>query len=241
MCELVSWVELPNGEIKFVTGNQLFRTAKGKAITTEYSSCDDWAGHSVILKYHALQRVTGGCKQRECTDFRSPANFPPEIASAIRAGAYRGLISSSMLVMLTPAAKKIYADREKAGADWKKADADREKAYADRKKADADWKKADADREKAYADKVRADADWEKADADREKAYADREKAYADREKAYADRKKADADWEKADADWKKADADREKADADWKKADADHSVFWDLFANPENRNPVWR
>ena len=55
--------------------------------------------------------------------------------------------------------KKAYADRQKANADWEKADADRQKAYADRQKADADWKKADADWKKAYADRQKANAD----------------------------------------------------------------------------------
>ncbi len=65
----------------------------------------------------------------------------------------------------------------------------------------ADWKKTDADCQKAYED-------WQKAYADCQKTYADRKKAYEDWQKAYADWKKTDADCQKTDADWQKAYAD---------------------------------
>ncbi len=180
MCFAISWCELPNGEIKFVTGKQLFHTGKGKALIKKYPSSNDWLGHAIILEYHRLERLEGGCKERECTDFSTPANFPLAISAALKAGEYQGIITNDMLVMLTPAALKIYAAREKAYVDW-------EKAYVDREKAYAAWEKAAAAREKAYAAWKKAYVDWEKTDVAREKT---------------------DVAWEKAYAAWKKADVD---------------------------------
>jgi hypothetical protein len=52
--------------------------------------------------------------------------------------------------------KKVYADQEKAEADWQKAEAERKKAYAV-------WRKAEAERKRTYAVWRKAYGDWEKA------------------------------------------------------------------------------
>ncbi len=47
------------------------------------------------------------------------------------------------------------------------------------------------------------------------------------------------AEWDAVDAKWRpERDAVDAKGKAEWKAADA---KFWDLFTNPENRNPEWR
>jgi len=57
----------------------------------------------------------------------------------------------------------------------------------------------------------------------------------------YANQEPAYAVWQKAYAVWQKTDTVWQKADKDWHKADAKNSIFWDLFASPENRVEAWR
>ncbi len=167
MCDLISWYELPNGKIRFLTEKQLFKTERGQALLKEYPDPKDWCGHQIIKEYYH-SRVNGkGC---ECTDFSSPSNFPHEIAQAIKVGEYRGYISKEILIMLTPEALIVYAEREKAYDEWVKADAERVKADAEWMKAYDEWRKADAEWMKAYDEWRKADDEWRKADAEWRKA-----------------------------------------------------------------------
>ena len=176
MCEFISWIE-KDGQVYYLTYRDIYHTRRGKELRDYCKSKDDLIGHGAIRFYY--DNFVGG-EDKECTDFSTPDNFPPEIVEDIKKGRMAGLdiFPTKLLLDKIIYRNKAYAEREKAYAEWKKADAER--------------KKADAEREKAYAEWEKAYAKWKKADAEREKAYAEREKA--------------DAEWKKADAEWEKAD-----------------------------------
>ena len=87
MCDFCSWVELPNGRIKYLSKRQL-ETKRGKAMV-ERIGTEDLCGHGAIREYWGLERVEG--RNKECTDFSSPDNFPPEIAKALKDGDFEGV------------------------------------------------------------------------------------------------------------------------------------------------------
>jgi len=89
MCEFVSWVE-KGQSVYFLTGKDLLETDRGREYREWNSGAhavDDYTGHGAIRWYHKLE----GGVDRECSDFSSPANFPSQIAEAIKRGLYRGL------------------------------------------------------------------------------------------------------------------------------------------------------
>jgi len=93
MCEFVSWIE-KDDDIIFLTGDDVFRSKRGKALQKYCQSYDDLPGHGAIRWYY---NFTGG-HNRECTDFTTPDNFPPEIVKAIKSGEMRGLGVSHQLL-----------------------------------------------------------------------------------------------------------------------------------------------
>jgi hypothetical protein len=91
MCEFVSWIEKGQGEKKkviFLTGKQVFETKKGQQLFKDLSN-DDFIGHGGIRRYYGLEQDEG--RNKECTDFSSPENFPLVIANAIKNGEMRGM------------------------------------------------------------------------------------------------------------------------------------------------------
>ena len=186
MCKLVSWTEL-DGQNYFLTKKEL-RTKRGKELREYLGNryYDDVKGHGAIDFYYKLR---GQGDHRECTDFSDPNNFPPEIVSALKNGAFEGIGLDSRL--LNSAARTEYEKaRDAARAEYKKA-----------------YDAALAEHEKAY------DAAFEKARV----ARAEYEKAYdAAFEKA---RDAARAEYEKAcDAAWTKYEKARDAARAECEK-----------------------
>ena len=144
MCEFVSWIEVKTDEkteILFLTYDDIFNTSRGLELIN-HTSEDDLYGHGAISFYY--QTVKG--KHKECTDFSSPANFPPEIVIALKAGLMRGIVSYFPIGLLkAPLDAKYKADRAPLYAKYK---ADRDtldaKYEADRAPLDA---KYEADRD----------------------------------------------------------------------------------------------
>ncbi len=154
MCDFVSWIE-KDGKVYFLTANQIFNTAKGKALQQYCGSSDDYVGHGAIREYYGLSSYFEG--NRECTDFSTPANFPPEIAKAIKDGKFRGLgapaqlITQDALVGIT-----LNSQYTKAQAEW-------DKSWDERDRDWAKWNKARDERDKAWVkwDKVHNQTFWD--------------------------------------------------------------------------------
>ena len=89
MCDFVSFIVMPDGEIRFLTADMIFKTRRGKELQKYDPNRENWVGHGAIMFYFDMQKRQG--IQRECTDFSTPDNFPKEIVTAIKAGKMRGL------------------------------------------------------------------------------------------------------------------------------------------------------
>ena len=101
MCHFISWKEIrcPNGEkeILYLTANDVFNTKRGRELQA-HTCREDWVGHGAIAFYYEIDSNKG--KNLECEDFSDPANFPPVIADAIKAGKFRGLGTAKGLLTL---------------------------------------------------------------------------------------------------------------------------------------------
>jgi hypothetical protein len=82
MCEFVSWLEY-KGKIYFLSDKEL-KSRRGKELSQYGHNKDNWRGHWAICWYYGIERRKS--IRRECEDFSTPANFPEEICTAIRAG-----------------------------------------------------------------------------------------------------------------------------------------------------------
>jgi hypothetical protein len=68
----------------------MLESEKGQEFIRDHKiSPDDYCGHGTIREWFRLDADQG--KERECTDFSTPDNFPPGIVKAIKDGDYRGL------------------------------------------------------------------------------------------------------------------------------------------------------
>ena len=107
MCERFSWIE-KDGEVLFLTGSDVYDTAKGKKL--QYCTTpNDFYGHGAIRFYFDLSKSSG--TNKECEDFSNPTNFPPELAKAIKAGKMAKFgVNEEMRGLLMPKARKIYDD-----------------------------------------------------------------------------------------------------------------------------------
>ncbi|MFA5154757.1 MAG: hypothetical protein WC554_19585, partial [Clostridia bacterium] len=75
MCQFVSWIELDR-RVYFLSDKQL-ATTRGKALKKWTECDDDLKGHGAIRHYYHINNSNG--IDRECSDFSTPDNFPPEI------------------------------------------------------------------------------------------------------------------------------------------------------------------
>ena len=103
MCEFISWKEFDEGDVLFLTAKDIYHTTRGKALQVFSDSEDDLIGHGAIDFFFDLKSKG---KDKECTDFSTPNNFPPAIVKAIKAGEFRGLGVAKKL--LTPLAWAKY-------------------------------------------------------------------------------------------------------------------------------------
>jgi hypothetical protein len=113
MSQHYSWIEKDDKTI-FLTADDVFKSRRGKQLR-QHTCRWDWHGHGAIRWFYGF---TGG-RDRECTEFSTPKNFPPELVTAIVAGRMWGLgITDNMRAMLLAPAWKQY-DAVRAEA-WKK-------------------------------------------------------------------------------------------------------------------------
>jgi hypothetical protein len=87
MCEQLSWIELSDGHLLYLTTYDLFDTPQGEHVRKQLTE-DDWCGHSAIKIFYAQTPQIKLGIDRECTDFTYPSNFPAELADAIKAGKF---------------------------------------------------------------------------------------------------------------------------------------------------------
>ena len=119
MCEFISWIELADGKIKFLTGDQAFGDHPKSKALREWNKCnDDLRGHGAIRRYYKLANHDG--KNRECTDFSTPGNFPDEIAAALRAGKMWGFGGCPKELLTAPALADYNKITAPAWADYTK-------------------------------------------------------------------------------------------------------------------------
>jgi len=89
MCEFVSWIK-DKKKIHFLTANQVFDTPRGKLLRDHIGErgcpADDYVGHGAIRFFYELDSGIG--TQKECTNFSTPQNFPPQIVKAIKDGKF---------------------------------------------------------------------------------------------------------------------------------------------------------
>jgi hypothetical protein len=103
MCEFISWIE--NGDkIHYLTYDQIYNTPRGEILrkTVGSEEPEDLYGHGAIRKYYELP---DGGRQKECTGFSKPTNFPGTIADAIKEGKFAGLATPRGLLL-----PRLYAD-----------------------------------------------------------------------------------------------------------------------------------
>jgi len=192
MCEFISWKEMEDGSIRFLTYDQIYHTEQGKELQEFNPTESDWVGHGAIDFYYMLNRSEG--IQRECTNFSTPDNFPWEIVEAIKTGEFRGLgIGKGLL-------------NEEALAEYEKI----------KRSALAEYEKI----------KRSALAEYEKI---RRSALAEYEKI---EQSAWDEYKKIEQ------PAWDEHEKIRRSAPAEYEKIR--QNTFWDLFADLENRNPLW-
>ena len=101
MCQFISWKNY-QGKNYFLTSADL-ATKEGKKLSRP-EVIDDLCGHGAIEAYYP--ELKGKGKNMECTDFSSPANFPLDIAKAIKEGKFQGF--GICLEILTPKAQFEY-------------------------------------------------------------------------------------------------------------------------------------
>ena len=111
-----------NGEVLFLTGDDVFNTKRGKQLQKHCQSKDDLTGHGAIRWYFGKDdELLEGGKERECTDFSSPANFPKPIVKAIKSGLMAGFQDGTPQDLLTNPARAEYEKiKNTAWAEYEK-------------------------------------------------------------------------------------------------------------------------
>jgi hypothetical protein len=152
MCEFVSWKNY-DGTLWFLTDDIIApRLEEFKLYNPEWR--EDLPGHWAIEWFFYLPEHCG--RNKECTDFSSPSNFPPEIVREIKQGKMTyGKFSVGLLLPTLDAdyeAKRVALDADDR-AKWDALDADYEakrvaldaELWAKRVALDAElWAKWDA-------------------------------------------------------------------------------------------------
>ena len=116
MCEFISWIEVGD-ELFFLTDDDI-NSSRGrklkKHLGQEYHN--DIKGHGAIEWYFDMQ---GKGVHKECTDFTTPDNFPPEIITAIKGCKFRNigiaekLLNKSALAEYEKVRQSAWAEYEK--------------------------------------------------------------------------------------------------------------------------------
>ena len=120
MCERYSWIE-KDGAVLFLTPYDVYETKRGKELQAYSRQSEDYVGHGAIRFYFDLSSNSG--VEKECIDFSTPDNFPPDLVRAIKAGKMWDFgIVGEMRVMLTDKAQAEYDKvRVETWAEYDKA------------------------------------------------------------------------------------------------------------------------
>jgi hypothetical protein len=118
MCQYMSWLE-HDGKILFLTDADL-ATEKGQALKAYLGSQyqEDIKGHGAIRHYFFGSSDIEKGIARECTDFSSTKNFPPQIVEALKAGQMtyapipEGLLCDTLYADYKAKRAALYADYE---------------------------------------------------------------------------------------------------------------------------------
>src|SRR5574343_70819 len=86
MCEFISWIEKDN-KAYYLTSSDL-ASKRGKQLIKHTKAKEDLVGHGAIRWFYG--EFEEGI-EKECTDFRSPNNFPKEIVEDIKSGKFKGM------------------------------------------------------------------------------------------------------------------------------------------------------
>ena len=255
MCEFISWKEIKTKtgtEILFLTHDDIYNTSRGLELQ-KHTTKDDFVGHGAIAFYYQIDANKG--TNKECTDFSTPDNFPPEIVAALKSGRMwgmvnffpKGLLRAPLYADYKAKIAPLYADYEAKiaplDADYK---AKLDTLYADYKTkraplyADYEAKRAPLDADyKTKLDTLDADYEAKRAplDADYEAKRAPLDADYeAKRDTLYADYKTKRAP---LDFDYE---AKRAPLDADYKaKRTPLDDETWGLFIDTKNRADAWK
>jgi hypothetical protein len=163
LCEFISWIE-KGDEILFLTGNDVFQTKRGLELQKYCKSKSDLTGHGAIRWYFGKDdKPLEAGKERECTNFSTPDNFPKAIAKAIKRGEMWGFEYGTPEQLLWDAAVAEYQKvTDAAYAEYQKVT---DAAYAEYQKvtdaAYAEYKKVtDAAFWTIFADKNNRNPKW---------------------------------------------------------------------------------
>jgi len=167
MCERISWIELPDKTLLYLTTYDLWDTPEGKKIREQLSP-KDWWGHSAIKMFYGKRPGIDIGWQLECTDYSKPENFPPEIARAIKDGRFRDVCDARMLTRgaesklakVDAASGKLDAAQAKLDAAWDKLKGAAAKFNAAVGKFNPAVAKLDAAGAKMGAAQAKLDAAW---------------------------------------------------------------------------------
>ncbi len=119
MCDFISWIEVGE-EVFFLISDDL-HSSKGRKLKKHLGSqyAEDIKGHGAIEWFFD---ITGKGIHKECTNFSTPDNFPPEIVTAIKSGKFRGIGIANQL-LTAPALAEYNKVTAPAWAEYNKVTA----------------------------------------------------------------------------------------------------------------------
>jgi hypothetical protein len=249
MCEFLSWISMPNGELKYISNFEL-NTREGKKLKKElgYYFYQEIKGHGAIKTYFGIRHGKG--MERECTDFSTPDNFPAEIVKKIKSGEF-SQIGFSMGLLNDAALAEYEGIKQAAWAEYKKIEQPARTEYEEIKQAA--WTEYEKIEQPAWAEyKEIKQAAWTEYKEIKQAAWAEYEGI---KQAAWAEYKKieqparteyekieqpARTEYEKIEqavlAEYKKIE---QPAWAEYEKTALQQ--FWKLFAIPSNRSDAWK
>ena len=123
MCNPISFIKR-DGQLLYLRGSDL-ETRRGRATVAYCQNPEDLCGHGAIRYFYGREAEDGtitpfsGGVDREVTDFSSPDNFPPEIVTDIKRGAFRGVFTPPRGILRAPLYADYEAKRATLNADYR--------------------------------------------------------------------------------------------------------------------------
>jgi len=97
MCEFLSWIKMPNGNLKYISDFEL-NTRDGQKLRKSLFPLfgSEIVGHGAIKTYFGLTNHAG--RDCECANFSDPNNFPGKIVRKIKEGKFSKLGLNGLLL-----------------------------------------------------------------------------------------------------------------------------------------------